>query len=194
MPTLQATTELEAVNTMLGTIGDSPISTLEVSSSVNAETAKSILHEISREIQMVGWHFNSEENYPITPDVDGHIQLPLNVLKIDTSPEYAAYDVVWRGTRVYDRYNHTYVFDKTLKFDIVFFLAFTELPESARRYITVRAARVFGDRQLGSEIIHTFSEMDENEARAAFLDMESNSADHSIFNHYDVLRTLDRKI
>lgn len=194
MAVLTATTELEAINTIIGTVGDSPLSTLEESTSVNAETAKSILHEVSREVQLAGWYFNAETEYPISPNINGEINVPVNVLSIDTSQIDASYDLVQRGQRMYDKKNHTYIINKTLKFDVIFFLAFTDLPEAARRYITVRAARVFADRQVNSEFIHQFSSNDENSARNMLLEDESRNADHNIFNSYDVFRVIDRNI
>ena len=194
MATLQCTTELEAVNSIIGTIGDSPISSLEVSNSVSAETAKFVLNEISRDVQMTGWHFNTDVDYPITPDVDGYLQVAVNVLKIDPTKEYPDYDLAQRGSRMYDRKEHTYVFTETIEFNVVWFLAFTDLPEAARRYITIRAARVFADRQLSSEVIHGFTENDEIMARAQFLEADADNADYNIFNSYSVMRVLDRKI
>ena len=53
------TTELEAVNTILSTIGEAPLNTLTGSLPVDGTTAKNVLSEINREVQSAGWHFNS---------------------------------------------------------------------------------------------------------------------------------------
>jgi hypothetical protein len=45
------TTELEAVNTILSTIGESPVSSLGDQMTVDAVLAQNILHEVSREVQ-----------------------------------------------------------------------------------------------------------------------------------------------
>lgn len=179
MNDLTQTTELEAVNAMLGTIGESPISTLEISGSVFTEMAKSTLHEISREVQAKGWYFNSETDYPVTPDINGEIILPLNTLSVDPTAEYWSYDLVQRGTRMYDRGNHTYTINKTVKFNFIFFLAFEEMPENARRYVTIRAARLFQDRTIGSQEIHGFTKDDEN---AAYVSLEHANGDAADFN------------
>ena len=44
------TTELEAVNTILSTIGEAPLSTLTGSLPVDGTMAKSVLNEINREV------------------------------------------------------------------------------------------------------------------------------------------------
>lgn len=178
--TYTATDELSAVNTMLSTIGESPISTLAVSGSVYAEIAKAVLHEANRKVQAKGWHFNSEPDFPITPTIDGDLVVPDNVLKIDTTSEYFDYDLVQRGLRMYNRKEHTYTFNETIKFDVVFFLPFTEIPEAARQYIMIKAARIFQDRTVGSDVLHAFSQGDEDEALVLLQDADGDSSDHNI--------------
>ena len=73
---LSPTTELEAINTMLSTIGESPVNTVEDTGNVDVVIARQILQTASREVQARGWHFNTEINYTITPDSDGYLVLP----------------------------------------------------------------------------------------------------------------------
>jgi Autographiviridae tail tubular protein Gp11 len=186
------TTELEAVNSMLGTIGESPISTLSISGSVLTEMAKSVLHEISREVQSKGWYFNSEGDYPITPDLSGEITLPLNTLSVDPTNEFPTDDLVQRGSRMYDKKNHTYSIGKTVKFDFIFFLPFTELPESLRRYITIRAARLFQDRTIGSQELRGFTKEDEYQAYADAELADSDAGDFNILSSPSSSMILER--
>ena len=58
------TTELEAVNIMLSTIGEAPVNNLD-SGLVDAETAETILKNVSRDVQSHGWNFNSEPDYTL---------------------------------------------------------------------------------------------------------------------------------
>ena len=53
------TTKIESVNTMLSTIGESPINTLTGTLPVDATLAINILDEVNREVQAQGWKFNS---------------------------------------------------------------------------------------------------------------------------------------
>ena len=55
------TTELEAVNIMLSSIGEAPVNSLS-SGLVDAELAQTTLHNVSREVQAAGWSFNTEYN------------------------------------------------------------------------------------------------------------------------------------
>ncbi len=54
MSTVTRTTELEAVNTILSTIGESPVNSLTGTLPVDATTALNVLDEISREVQSAG--------------------------------------------------------------------------------------------------------------------------------------------
>ncbi len=183
--------ELEAVNIMLSVIGEAPVNSLEGVSTNDVIQATSILNEISREIQSMGWHFNSERNYPLVPDINGEIILASNMVRVDadTHPEY---DVVQRGNRLYDKLTHSFQFGKTLKAEIVFLLPFEEIPQVARQYITIRAARIFQDRMVGSEVIHGFSEADERKALSDLKEAEGDTGDPRIFDHYDAARPLIR--
>lgn len=176
------TTELEAVNSIIATIGEAPIDTLALTGLLFVDQAYSILKEVSRSVQLKGWHFNTDENYPTALNINNEIEIATNVLKIDSTDEYADYDVVQRGTRLYNRTDHSFVFDQAIEVNITWFLPYEDLPEAARRYILVRAARIFQDRVLGTAILHGFTERDEVDALTDLKDAEGESADYSIFD------------
>lgn len=192
---LIATTKLEAVNTLLKTIGEAPVATLVGNESLatDVQEAISTLDEVSREVQSAGWTFNREKDYPLTRAADNQIVVPLNAAKVDVDKDvYYDIDPVLRGTKLYDRTSHTYYFTKDLKAEIVFLLEFEELPETARRYILLRASRMFQDRAVGSSDIRQTAAADETAALYALQEEEGESGDYSIFDNYTVSRTLDR--
>lgn len=188
-------TKLEAVNEMLSVIGESPINSLSGSLTQDASMAENLLDRTSREVQMHRWVFNVEDNYPLAVDGDGFIQLPTDCLFCDVDPcrQSASMDVVVRGTRLYDRKNQTYVFTTSpIYVELTRFLDFEDLPEAARNYITLRAARKFQDRVQGSQADHFYTAQDEQDARAAMRQHELRSGDQTIFSNYNVARTLRR--
>lgn len=190
---LAPTTELEAVNTMLNTIGEAPVNTLVNMTSVDAITALSILQSVNREVQSQGWFFNSEANYPLTPNQNGELVLPTNTMSVDSNDDVYKHDLVQRGGRAYDRLNHTYIFELPVKCDLILLLQFDEIPEAARRYITIRASRVFQDRVLGSDSLHRMNREDEYQALTTLRLMESETADYNILTgNNDVSRILTR--
>lgn len=190
------TSKLDAVNTMLGVIGEMPVNSLGSGTqrSANVVLAENVLDETSREIQSEGWHFNTEHKYKLSKDASTHrIILPLNTLRVDTEVgKYTDIDIVQRGTSLYDRKNHTHKFDKDLEVSIIFLLSFIEMPEQFRSYVAIRAARKFAGRFLASSEIQGLTIRDEIEAKARAIDSDNETGDLTIFDNYSVYRVLDR--
>jgi hypothetical protein len=192
---LTPTTELEAINTILSVIGESPISsTSEISSVADAVTAQSILSEVSRQVQTKGWHFNTDKEITLSPDTySGEITVPTNCLRVDSSGADREVDVVHRGTKLYDRKNHTYNIAKQLVVDMVVLLPFTELPQAARHYITIKAARIFQSRTVGSDALYQFTTLDERDAMIDLKKAEGITGDYNILTgNPTVFRSLRR--
>lgn len=164
---LEALSQLAAVNSMLRSIGQGTINTLETSESVDAENAKSVIHDASREVQERGWWFNKEDDYPLLPDTAGRIFLPAGALQFSPSPEHRG--VVERRRQLYDTVNHTYTFPvgAAIRGTIVWFLDFDELPQAARTYVARKAGREFQVGAVGSDLLYRFTREMEDEALAA---------------------------
>jgi hypothetical protein len=189
---LTKTTKLQAVNTMLSAIGEPPINTLS-SQRADSSIAEQILDEVSREVQSYGWHFNSEKNVTISPDKDGYIDVADNVARVDIDPyRYTEADIVLRGSRLFNRTTNSSVFTESLVIDRIVMLEFEDLPEPARRYIMIRAARILSDRMIGSEKHHIFTGQDELVALAKMREFEVDTADYSIFDDYSTMSIVNR--
>jgi hypothetical protein len=195
MQNLAPLTELEAINIMLSTIGEAPISSLSADqSTVDVAIAQAVLREVSIQVQQEGWQFNTEINWLMTPiQGSNEIQIPANCIQIDTTEPDRDIDVAMRGQRLYDRINHTYEFTKAIRVSMVLLLDFLDLPQAARFYINVRAARVFQQRVVGSELLGSFTARDEALARASLKKLDSNNADYNILTgSWSVARILTR--
>lgn len=175
-----STTELEAINEMLQAVGANPVSSVSVSADLDVTNAVSILRETSREVQSQGWDFNTDIKYSITRTTGGEYVVPDNVLSIDTSDDFPSTRATYRNAKVWDQVNHTFIWDVALTFDIVWLFPFTELPQTARHYITMKAARKFQARILGSSSLGRFTDRDEADAESIFKDAEGLEADHNI--------------
>mgnify|MGYP003116220844 FL=1 len=189
------TTELEAVNTILSAIGEAPINSLTGTLPIDATQAKNLLVEVSREVQAAGWHYNSFYDFSLSRDGDDKIPLAENIMRVDLdinkfSP--TEFDVIKRGSFLFNKKENTFTFSKALEAKVVLFLPFDELPENARRYITIRAARMFQDRLLGANTLHGFQLQDELNALAVLKQEEADTADHSIFNNNDSYNIINR--
>jgi len=173
MASLAPTTELEAVNTILLAVGESPVNSLDTLGNQSAAIARDTLHAVSREIQTLGWWFNQQEGYTFTLNAQGKVNAPATILKL--FPARGGVPLVLRGKRVLNPVTGADRFDAPPSADyIVWFLPFEELPESARRYIAVRAARLFQTSVLGSDQLYMFTEQHEQEAYQIFAMEQSD--------------------
>ena len=105
----------------------------------------------------------------------------------------SSYDPILRGSFLYNLVDESFVWDKN--FDnvrVVFLLPFEDVIEQARRFITIRASRIFHDRTLGASTLHRFSKEDELRALSFLKQAEASTADHNIFNSLDQFRTVNR--
>lgn len=192
------TTELEAVNIMLSTIGEAPVNNLQ-SGLVDAETAETILKNVSRDVQSHGWNFNSEPDYTVAADSSGNVILPTEIVRADLANSETKYrssknEYIQRGNKMYDKVNHTYNIGKALKLDVVVLLTFDLLPEIARRYIAIKASRIFQERVVGSETLSTMNRNDEQQAWFALQEMEGDNGDYNIFDDYSTASVLNRGV
>ena len=179
--TVAATTELEAINIMLAAIAEAPINSLTGTLPVDAVTARSTLAEFNKEIQSEGWSFNTETDVTLTRDGSNQISLPANVLRVDANiHQHPTIDPIQRGLKLYDRQNNKYEFDEDLICTVVYFRDFDEIPEQARRYINIKAARVFVDRLVGDQGLRTYTEQDETRARTILTETDYANADHNL--------------
>ena len=178
------TTKLEAINEMLTGIGQAPVVSLDVANPEIA-LALSVLDTVTKEIQSEGWHFNSEINYPFTPDNGGQILVPANVLQLSDNKlsNVQRYQTVVRDGKLYDKVNHTFTFPvgSPVLCDVVWLFDFEDLPEVFVRYITQRATRVFAGRAQGSEQMVRFNIQDEEVLRSNCLAYYTNTSEVNIF-------------
>jgi len=189
------TTELEAVNTILSTIGEAPLSTLTGSLPVDGTTAKNILNEISREVQSAGWHFNTQYKVDLTRDTDNKVPIGTDVVRVQLNDKYdkSSYDVVQRGSYLFNLAKNSNIFDQDFTENtLIYLLQFDDIPEQARRYITIRSARVFHDRTLGANTLHKFSSEDEARSLAVMKQAEMQTGDNTIFDNYLQAYTVNR--
>ena len=196
MTTQTRTSELEAVNTILSTIGESPLNTLSGSLPVDGTIAKNVLSEVSREVQSQGWHFNTHYKVPLSRDTNNKIPLATNIVRVEIDPrQYSkvSYDIVQRNNFLFNLAKNEDTFDTNFKdATAVYLLPFDEIPEQAKRYITIRSARIFHDRTLGANTIHKFSQEDEAKSLSILKQAESHTGDYSIFDTPEQAYTIIR--
>lgn len=177
------TTKLTAVNRILSNVGQSPVTVLD-SGNPLVEMAELILDEITSAIQCEGWIFNTEYAYPFTPDENGFIASSPTILSLDSNGLTNSFIVI-RQNRLYDKANHTFVFDGVQKLDVVWLFDFMDMPEAFREYATIRAANVFAGRAVGSQEAVAFGQREEILARATAIEYDTQQGDYNIFQDQD---------
>jgi hypothetical protein len=188
------TTELQAVNLMLESIGETPVSSLTDAGLGDVAIAKNALSRVNREVQSRGWTWNSDYQYPLARDVDNKIPVPVNALEVDTDGSSATIDVVVRGGYLWDRYNKRFTFDAAVKCSIIWLFEYESLPEAARNYIAVLASRRFAKAVLGTEEASRLTLEDEMTAWAALVNNECRTGDANMLNdNYSAAQVLQRE-
>ena len=187
IPTTNATQELPAVNQILASVGQAPVTTLD-QTNPDVAIAYDTLLEVSKEVQAEGWTFNQEFEYKITTDANKEYEIPANILQIDISNTYQGnVDVVRRGGKLYDRYNHTYeigtVANDEWEVDITWWYDWIDLPQPVQNYITAKAATITAQRIVGDPQLISTLQQREALARANALEYECNQGDYSFFGH-----------
>ena len=183
---LNTDTELSAVNSILGSIGQSPITSLTTGNALqNPEVAliHNLLMECTKDVQNEGWHFNREEHVARSPDASGHFTIPTNYLRFDVHEGQSDRnkDVVKRQGKLYDNVGHTDVFTGELYFDITYLFDFEDVPSPIQRYIIAKAAVRSAAQIVSNENLVTLLQLQEQQAKATALDFDCDQGDHTYF-------------
>lgn len=153
---------------MLKAIGTLPVSTLNVSSNSDAAIADTTLESVRKEVIGQGWWFNTNYGQLYSP-TGSEILIPASVLSVRPARTSFAYsaetkNVVERNGKLYDLDGNTSTIAVSVRLDTIVDVEFESLPENMRRYITVRAARIFQTQVLGDDTLGVYTLQQEIEA------------------------------
>jgi len=174
------TSLLDAVNVLLINIGEMPVDSLENQQIQDARMAEQVLLEFAKEGQLRGWTWNTEQEYPFErDDFTGEVEVPTSAVSWTVNPYELNGRYVLRGSRVYDKKNRTFQIDELdspIKADVTWLLSWDESPEAFNRWTTIRAARVFSTRMLGSDSVTNYTAIDEQAALTELMRVEYEQA------------------
>ena len=171
-----ATSKLQAVNTLLSIVGEAPVNSLTPPLTGDTALADRTIDEISTEVQSEGWSWNKRIYKQIRLDANGHSTLSSATLGVRFNPiSYPSQRFVLRGTKLYDRVTSDYDLRDSLGVamtggtsdiiaEVVEELAWDSVPETGRRYIIIRAGRIFANRLVTSSSIESYTAEDEQNA------------------------------
>ena len=182
---LNTDTELSAVNSILGSIGQSPITAINLTALQDPEVAlvHNILMEVTKDVQNEGWHFNQEEHFLRSPDSNGHFLIPNNYLRFDVHDGLydRSRDVVKRGGKLYDKVEHTDVFTSDLYFDITYLFDFEDIPSAIQRYIIARASVRAATQVVSNQELVQLLQLEEAKTLASAKEYDCEQGDHTFF-------------
>jgi hypothetical protein len=184
--TVDIDTELSAVNAILGSIGQSPVASLDYT---NPEISfiYNILTECNQDIQSEGWMFNIEYHIKQTKGSDNKIVIESDVIRIDMEDSWDRTrdfvrrkdsDGVWK---LYDRVNHTFEYpdDDYFYLNKVRLLKFEDIPTVFQRYIIYKASGRAAVQLVSNQALQQMLSTYEIQARAACMEYECNQGDHN---------------
>lgn len=191
--TIDLDTELSAVNAILGSIGQSPISGLDFA---NPEISfiYNLLKESSQDVQNEGWTFNIEYHIKETVGADNKIIIESDVIRIDNEDGWDrtrdfvrrkdSSDGIWK---LYDRVNHTFEFpdDDYFYVNKVRLLLFEDIPSVFQRYIIYKASGRAAVQLVSNQQLQGMLGTYEGQARAACMEYECNQGDHTFMGWPD---------
>ncbi|MBP00846.1 MAG: hypothetical protein CMG34_06500 [Candidatus Marinimicrobia bacterium] len=185
--TIDTDTELSAVNSILGAIGQSPVTSI-VFDNPEVSFIYNLLRDANVDVQAEGWHFNTEKHVTYTPDsVTGKIAIGNDILKMDVTDGWThrKFDVVKRGGYLYDKYDHTDDWSDATEIllDIIKLVSFNDLPAVFKRYIIAKASSKAATQLVVNPQLVQLLQQQEAFARATLMEYECNQGNHSMMGY-----------
>ena len=178
-------TELSAVNSILGSIGQSPITQLNLTTLGNPEIGlvHNLLMEVTKDVQNEGWHFNKEDNVKRSPDANGNFLIPNDYLRFDIHGGLydKNRDVVKKNGKLYDNVHHTDVFTQDFYFDITYLRNFEDIPSAIQRYIIASASVRTATQLVSNAELVKLLQLQEAQTRSNALEYDCEQGDHTFF-------------
>ena len=158
---------------------------VETQANPDVAIALNTLREVSREVQAEGWTYNTEYDYPLTPDSNDEVIIADDMLRVDLNDSRTNnlnFDSVIRGGKLYDRVKHTYKWtDDTVYVDIIWHFEWANIPDPIQAFIVARAAAIVSSRIVGDGQQYQMLQQKEAFARATALEYECNQGDFTYF-------------
>ncbi|OUV34726.1 MAG: hypothetical protein CBC48_05380 [bacterium TMED88] len=182
--------ELKAVNGILASVGQAPVTTLDQTNPDVAICYQTLL-DVSRQVQAEGWTFNTEYNLPLNINTNKTVTIPNNTLQISLAtshPEYGDKDGVRRSQQgvpyLYDRVGHTFNWSGTNVYvDIVSLIEWADLPLPFQAYVTARASTIVSQRLISDPTLYQMLTQQEAYLRAEAMEYECSQGKHTFFGH-----------
>ncbi len=195
--------DLSAVNSILGAIGQAPVTTLNgpesptagaVAGFMNPEVALcyNLLMETNTDVQTESWYFNTENAIPFailggTGADKNRIKVPDSALNMNVSGGN-----VWRTVKVteqqgylYNKTDHTFDWNNwhggVVYCDVVWLRDFEDVPPTFQRYITLRASERAATQLVSNPQLAQLLMKQADFQRAACIQENADMGDNTYF-------------
>jgi hypothetical protein len=176
MITISATTDLEAVNAILASVQESQVTSLTgAQNDTILQDAIDALNTTSRSVQARGWEFNRIDGATLLRDTSGHIHILDGISQVTLSGTRVSI----RNGRLYNMTDRTYVWTSNPTVSFIERLHFDDLPETARRYITVSAISTLQNRTMPDDLSLRVNSNDVREAYVALRAEDTTNSNSS---------------
>lgn len=134
-------TELDVVNDMIGTMGESPLNALDEDHPLVASAIRVLRTANARE-QGKGWWFNTD-HITLAQDADGNVYVPADALSADPLSPFD--HLVQRGRRFFNPYSNSNGFNigRDVPAKIIRLIPFADLPAQAQTFVACSAVLDF---------------------------------------------------
>lgn len=172
--------DLNAVNDMLGAIGESAILQLD-ETNADAQNALRILTRVNRNVQSKGWNFNINEAAVLTPDLQNNkIRYLPTYLRVMTTGAASFYSN--RDGYLYDLSTQTDIFPDAITVELTELKMYYEMPPVFRDYIVTKASREFNAKFFGSPESEQYLREQEQELYQQVMEYEMDSGRYNMMS------------
>lgn len=174
---------LTAINNMLSVIGQPPVSELREVGNSDISNATLIFNQVNREVQTLGWTFNTIETATLIPDSNNHyIKYLPSYLSVLSSCGLSSALFVNKGGNLFNIQSQTNLFYSPVIVKIITLWEFADVPECFKNLIVTRASKKFTIRFSGDPNVANSLEIEERDAYRACMEHEMEFSNSNIFH------------
>lgn len=181
---VSSNTTIEAVNTILSSIGDSPVNTIEDPTNVNVINAIRELDKVNRQEQARGWSFNVIPAYTLNVDQNTHmISWATTFLRLKSPGTI----YTRKGDYVFNFTGQTFYFKNDITVEIIVLVGLEEMPEPMKNYIVAKASYGFQEKYLGDPNLTQGLLADLQEAWVRVQEYETEMNDYNMLTNPEIV-------
>lgn len=144
-------TKLEACSEVLRAVGRQGVSTLDTGGGSEASRAERVLDSMTLQVQTDAWYYNRRFRVTLSPDTDGHINMPTGAIVADMdNPWTARPQFTQLGDRLFDVTNNTDVFTASVRVEYSLRYDFDCIPQPIQKLIVRLSCERYSEEFGGS--------------------------------------------